>query len=799
MYRLGLRLALQSGQEAVVRLLVTAAAIAIGVALMLAVLADFNAFKTTNNRPSWESTAGSVVTRNYGAERHAELWNYSNDIYQGQTIERLDVAALGPGTPVPPGITKLPASGQYYASPALAALIRSVPADELGDRFPGRLAGTIGHQALTGPDELVIYVGYAPAQLATLPATTVVSKIATVHARTLWTNFFRDAFVVGAIAFVFPILILVGTATRLAAARREERYAALRLVGATSEQIAVISSVESIVSALTGTLAGMAIFRLLQPALANTSITSARYFAAEVTPTTAGYLAVLIGVPVAAAIASLVSLRRVRISPLGVSRRTTPPAPGAWRLAPLAAGLIFFALGIVQTNTQRIGGPALPALILIMIGLVVAGPWLTAQSARLLHRVSRGAAPLLAARRLADNPRAAFRSVSGLVLAVFLGTVVGGLLPVVDHTEASPSASALSNVLLDGFTSAPVCGDDANCTGAFGVSGNQLAGTSAQLQRIALEGMPPPAGVALLAGLHAIKGTTVIPIYSPAQTGKPHPRHLVEHGPGSGGHGAGGPAKSGQGGATVNGPGQGPELGIISCTGLRELAVLGQCAPGRQAVVVQAASLFDDNPFYSTRPIASASSHPASGDVSSLYLQAVLVKVNGPAALEKARTYLVNHATDSASGTAPRTFAESVQARASIAVTVERLIDIAVVLTLIVAGCSLAVAVGGSLVERKRPFTLLRVSGVSRATLSRVVLLEAVLPLAAATIVAGGLAYVLAVLVVGAIAPAGTPVPVPGHAYFLTMGIGLAASLLVILASLPLLGRITGPANVRFE
>ena len=42
----------------------------------------------------------------------------------------------------------------------------------------------------------------------------------------------------------------------------------------------------------------------------------------------------------------------------------------------------------------------------------------------------------------------------------------------------------------------------------------------------------------------------------------------------------------------------------------------------------------------------------------------------------------------------------------------QRLIDAAVALTLIVAGCSLAVAVGGGLVDRKRPFTLLRVSGV---------------------------------------------------------------------------------------
>jgi hypothetical protein len=55
------------------------------------------------------------------------------------------------------------------------------------------------------------------------------------------------------------------------------------------------------------------------------------------------------------------------------------------------------------------------------------------------------------------------------------------------------------------------------------------------------------------------------------------------------------------------------------------------------------------------------------------------------------------------------------------------------------------------------------------------------------------------VLTVGKLAPPGTPVPVPGPAYFLTMGIGLAASMLVILASLPLLSRITGPGNVRFE
>ena len=96
---------------------------------------------------------------------------------------------------------------------------------------------------------------------------------------------------IGAIAFVFPILILVGTATRLAAARREERYAALRLVGATSRQVGVISSVDAVVSALIGTLAGIAIFTALRPVLAHTAITSERYFYSQVTPTAPGDLA----------------------------------------------------------------------------------------------------------------------------------------------------------------------------------------------------------------------------------------------------------------------------------------------------------------------------------------------------------------------------------------------------------------------------------------------------------------------------------------------------------------------------
>jgi hypothetical protein len=773
MFRLGARLSLGGGREGRARLIVTAIAVAIGVTILLAVLADFHAFQTTNSRPFWEGTATSQAA---SPASKSELWNYSDDVYQGQTIERLDVAALGPHAPVLPGISRLPGPGQYYASPALAALLRTVPRDQLGARFPGKFAGTIGQRALTGQDELVIFIGYSPARLAALPSTIRIAAIATAPGKQIWSPYFRVAFIGGALAFLFPILILIGTATRLAAARREERYAALRLTGATARQISVIASADAVISALLGSIVGIGLFLLIRPALAGTAITSERYFADQVTPTIWGYAGVLVIVPVAAAITGLISLRRVRISPLGVSRKTTPPPPSIWRILPLVLGLVLFTVGLALTSTKSIGGPAIPGLVIVMVGLVIGGPWLTAQAARLVPRILGGAAPVLAARRLADNPKAAFRSVSGLVLAVFLGTMVAALLPAIQATTATPSADKLSNVLLDGFTLSPVCGNNVNCTGNAPAGFGPGRGSAAE-QRIAADGLPPVAAARVLAGLATISGALTVPIYSLPPTGSANSQ------------GKGGPGGGVPGGVNS----------VLPCAGLRELAVFGQCAPGLNAVQANTWNLYGDNPTFTTQPIVTLASPAAPARYAGLYLQAVLVKVSSPAALERVRTYLVTHTPLSASGTAARTFGEAVEAREGVATTAQRLIDIAVALTLIVAGCSLAVAAGGGIVERKRPFTLLRLTGAPTSALNRVVLLEAVAPLVAATLLAAGTAYAMSVLTVRKLAPAGTPTPVLDHTYYAIMGAGLAGALLVLLAALPLLGRVSSPANVRFE
>ncbi len=231
------------------------------------------------------------------------------------------------------------------------------------------------------------------------------------------------------LAVLFPMLVLISTATRLAAARREERFAAVRLVGGTPGDIRVIAAVESVVGAFFGAVLGIVIFLLVKPLLAGAAPIGTQYLSSEVTPTVWAYIAMLAGVPVVAALAALISLHRVQVSPLGVSRRATPKPPTAWRLTTLVIGLVLYVYGLSKTPHKSIGAPAYPGLLITMAGLVLAGPYLTVVAARLFGRLTRGASALLAARRLADSPKAAFRSVTGLVLAVFLATMVGTFIP----------------------------------------------------------------------------------------------------------------------------------------------------------------------------------------------------------------------------------------------------------------------------------------------------------------------------------------------------------------------------------
>ncbi len=750
MIRFGLHMTLRSGREALTRLVVTALSVAVGVGLLLSVLAMYQAYRDTVAKPCWQCTN---VTDASGPL----LWNYSQDEYRERTIDRLDTATLASGGPVVPGLAAMPTAGQYYASPALAALLRTVPPGELGDRFPGTLAGTIGAAGLQSPDELAIVIGHPPTDLQALPHTVRISAIQTTPHDLSTSQFYQFGFALGAVALLLPMLVLIGNATRMAAARREERYAAMRLVGAERSQINTVASVEAVIGAVVGAVAGIGIYAVLRPALSHIPLLGYRFFDDTITPATWGYLGAVLAVPAAAAAACLISLRRVQISPLGVTRKMTPPPPRIWRTVPLLAGLAVFMIPVLAAPKDARGAPtvAVFALILVMTGLLIAGPWLTMSAARLLGRWTIGGSGLLASRRLADNPKASFRAVSGLVLAVMVSTALAALVPAALASQDTTHTGPLRDVLRVGFF-----------TGDHDKPGGP--GT--------VPGLPPDTAAGLLTKVNAIPGTIAVPLYQPSQAD-------IAAGPADGPDGGGGPQV------------------VVLCADARRLPALGTCPAGANAVGIDGSAMYTDNlralnaflPFI--KPGGRVTADTGSGQV----LSDLMVKVDSPATLERVRTLLSGYREDIDSYETPMTFGEVGDVRAKLYLEIQRVVTILAGVTLLVAGCGLAVAISGSLVERKRPFTLMRVTGTGTGTLYRSVLLETLLPLTAATAVAAGVGMAVAYPIARALAPERHGVVLPHPSYALTLIGGVLTSVAIIAACLPILGRITAPENARFE
>ncbi|MGH9090825.1 MAG: FtsX-like permease family protein [Acidimicrobiales bacterium] len=746
MIRLGLRLTLGSGREAVFRLLVTAAAVALGVGLLLCALAGVNGLHAQTERGAWLDTSPQTAPSTSGGAGASRLWwLLTVDQFRGQAIDRVDVAATGPGAPVPPGIPRLPGPGELYASPALATLLRSVPADQLAGRFPGHQVGTIGPAALPSPSSLIVVVGYTPGRLSALPGAAEVRGIQQAPATCYNCQsgvgsgpVLQWVLAGGAVALLLPVLILIATASRLSAARREERLAAMRLVGATPHQVTVVSAVEATVAAVAGMVAGFALFLLLRPLLYHVPFTGAPLAPGDLSLRWADVVIVAVGVPLAAAVSARVALRRVRVSPLGVRRRASSAPPRAVRLVPLLGGIALLAYFDATGKPATNGGQLLEMLVgfvLIVVGLVLAGPWFTTAGSRLMARRAGGPAGLIAGRRLLDNPRAAFRFASGLVLALFVTSAAVGALSSI-LAVSSTGGSAGRATLADLFCSYTM----SRCPPSTEV---------------------PAVPSHVLADLRATPGVRAVTVVHQDPSAR-------QEGIGS---------------------------GVVACSQLAGTPAIGRCAPG---AAVASVGWFLDS-------ILGASSHASSkawpaarlsaATLAGLPVDAVVVATNGsPGAVERARTSLERAFPDQGTAVAVETMDPSTQ---RLLAMVQDMTDVVIVASLVIAACSLAVNVAAGLGERKRPFSLLRLTGVTTGILHRVVALESAIPLllvAAVSIVVGLVSAALYLR-----SQVDISFRIPGLGYWATVAGGLAASLAIIASTFPLLDRITGPEVARNE
>ena len=771
MIPLGLRLVISGGREAITRLVVLAVAVGLGVGLLLTAVAATNAVTTWNNRHAWYWTGTAWVPPGPATGVAPLWWHPGSDISNGQTISRFDVAATGTSSPVPPGIPRDPGPGQYYASPALAALLRSTLANQLADRYPGPLAGTIGDAALPSPDSLVIIIGRTPAQLAHTPNSAQVTSISTTLVG--WPVSRTEANPKGltyappdpgggasaidlilsvvALAILAPVLIFIATATRLSAARREERFAAMRLVGATRRQVSLLAATESTVAGILGVAAGFGIFFLLRIPVAGIPFIGQPFFPAELSLSLRDILAVAIGVPVFAAVAARLALRRVHISPLGVARRATPKPLRAWRVVPLLAGLAELGFWTIHGHPASTGGQVqafLSSFALVIVGLFIAGPWLTMAAARVMARWTSRPRTLLAASRLADDPRAAFRAVSGLVLALFITTVAVVAIATQNAKDLTRFGSAAeANVLTDQVSQG---------------AGNP--GSGAPGMRAGAAGPGPAAPVApltaRLSGIPGVQGVLVV---------RADPGLTIR----GTFHGLGGPA------------------GVVSCAQLATVPALGRCPAGAATVAFPAAGF--NGPLFGTDATAitwPAANVPASR-LDTLGVDAINVGTHGSTqAVEQARTVLENARAYPAVSTLS-TLGDIIAQDNSANSDYQQLANTVILVSLPIAGCTLAAGIAAGLADRKRPFSLLRLTGARLAMLRRVVALLSVAAVAIGTGFAGAAMF--------ASEAQQHPMVAPGAAYYLLTAGGIVVSLGIIAATFPLLARITGPEVARNE
>ncbi len=441
------------------RLLGIVAGVAIGVTLFLLLWGAFNGLHARDLRSAWVPPGGlphrvTDEATNLGDDE--VLTTITTDRFSGQTITRVDVATTPDSTVETPGIPGAPDPGTAYLSPALTALIASVPANQLGNRY-GAPAGTIFDSALASPDSLMVINGRTVTELAEDSGTQVVTEF-TGHAYGGSRNY-QTVAIIGGISLLLPVLLLIGIVTDLGAAARRERFATLRLIGATPRTVAKIAATETAVTSLIGAILGVVIARALTPLAARLPIDGGSFFVSDLTVSPIEILIVILVTVAASTLVAGYRTLRAGIGPLGATRHQQEQMPGAARL-----GILLGGLGTMTATTLTgLAGIQLPRpdILLIVgfvatsVGLVVAGPYLTLLASRFATRRVSTAAGVIAMGRIRRTPRATFRSASGLVVAVFMVSVFAGAATtalqgseVVDDEEHLPLTTLVGHLVL---------------------------------------------------------------------------------------------------------------------------------------------------------------------------------------------------------------------------------------------------------------------------------------------------------------------------------------------------------------
>ncbi|MFI0374094.1 FtsX-like permease family protein [Actinomadura sp. 1N219] len=716
---LGLRMALAGGREGLARLVLTAFGVALGVIFVLSALSAGSALQGRTERSAWQDTEAAAPA----TAPDAALWLAVSDHFAGRPVHRVHVAALGPRPPVPPGLDRLPAPGEAAVSPALRDLLAVVPSDQLGDRFPGRVTTTIGAEGLRHPDHLVAVVGHTPQDLRRRGGAAEVRGIAARSLSLDLSPFLAFAITVAAILLLVPVAVFVVMVARIGAARRERRLAAMRMVGATRSQTAVMAAAETSIGAVTGSVAGLLGFLALRPALARLhyeDYQSGPFFPADLTVPAYQIIPVVVAVPALAVGAVVYALNKVQVTPLGIGGGNLPGRPpSAWRLLPVLIGVAGLSATAAlfrldrELATQVWVGLVVNALVLCtMAGAAVSGPWACLAAGRVMARYSRKATTLMAARRIIAAPRTTYRAVGGVSLAVYIATLLAGTASMTATAEPAEN---------------------------LGFDGRQRHG----VVEIYAGGEPD----STLAPLMKRDGVVVV--------------------------------RGGQGGRAT-----------VACAELVRVVDVRCPYPSRLETIH-----FPASTAMGLWATGGNVAEPGPG-AANLPVYALYVPTDGSqAAVERLRTQAATLLPRAIVSTRDDTFRQQLDFSALFN-NLGSGMRLVLLFVIVVAGCSLTIASVNGLIERRRPFALLRASGVRLGELRRVTMLETAVPMVL-TVILG--------TVLGSVPPfaasvaQGAPYPGPGLDFTALLTAAVLACLAITTLVLPLMNVATRYDAVRFE
>ena len=452
------RLLTANNRDATKRLLGISAGVAVGVALFLLIWGSYSGMQQRELRSAWTQLGGQTASQlepGQGAPSADQtLAARSGDYFRGKPITRVDVSAPTVGAVHIPGVAELPRPGTYLASPALTLLIDGVPGDQLGDRY-GTSVGVIPDAALASPDSLIIIVGQSPEHLIAQSNVMIVKEF-TGQAFDGNVNYLILA-ILGGIATLIPVLLLVSIVTGLGATQRRERFATLRLIGASPGTVARIAATETAVTGAIGAVAGALLAFALAPLAARVPIDGSTFFVADIFVDPIIVTVIVVGTTVATTVVAWWRAQRAGFGPLGTSRQEHERPPRGFTVIPLIVGTgSVIAVALIRNNAVELSNAVFTLLvfggfILTTFGILIAGPYLTFAISRLAARYARSASGVVAFNRIRRLPRTTFRSVSGLVIALFLVTVFAvGVTTVVATSALTDDADHLSlSILID--------------------------------------------------------------------------------------------------------------------------------------------------------------------------------------------------------------------------------------------------------------------------------------------------------------------------------------------------------------